>query len=267
VTGSGENTMIAGLSTKVTAGALGVSTLLRGVGPALGKLGVTHFLPNPVIDLHNSAGAIIANNDQWSANPEVSEAAAAAGAFAFSADSNDAAMTRSFPTGNATLMLRKQDDVDGVGLLEIYQLFPRGGEHSYQHLLNLSLRARTSPGEGVAIAGFVIVDPQGFKRTARVLLRAIGPTLTSHGLSTPLSNPILTLYNNRGEVVAINDDWVANTSADVPTLTATMKQVGAFELPTASKDSALLLDLPAGAYSMHATGGTGVVLMEIYIVR
>jgi len=46
-----------------------------------------------------------------------------------------------------------------------------------------------------------------------------------------------------------------------------MKQVGAFDLPSASKDAALLVDLPAGAYTMHAIGGTGVVLLEIYLVR
>lgn len=45
-----------------------------------------------------------------------------------------------------------------------------------------------------------------------------------------------------------------------------MKQVGAFALPADSKDSALLLDLAAGAYTLHATGGTGVVLLELYIV-
>jgi hypothetical protein len=46
-----------------------------------------------------------------------------------------------------------------------------------------------------------------------------------------------------------------------------MAQVGAFDLPKTSKDSVLLLNLPAGAYSMHATGGTGVVLLEVYIVQ
>jgi hypothetical protein len=46
-----------------------------------------------------------------------------------------------------------------------------------------------------------------------------------------------------------------------------MKQVAAFDLPANRQDSALLLDLPAGAYSMHGTGGTGVVRLEIYLVR
>ncbi|MEO6001799.1 MAG: immunoglobulin domain-containing protein [Opitutus sp.] len=268
VTGSGEDTVIAGLATKISAGALGLPTLLRGAGPSLKAQGVTNFLPNPAIDLYNSSGAVIANNDQWSANPDSAAAAVASGAFPFAAGSNDAALLRTFPTGTATLMLQSQGQGDGVGLLEIYQLFPMGQEYLYQLLTNLSFRARTAPGDNVAIAGFVIVDPQGFSRTARVLLRAVGPTLSAQGITHPLANPVLTVYNSKGEVVAQNDDWaIANTSADATSLAATMKKVGAFDLATDSKDAALLLDLPAGAYSMHAQGGTGVVLLEIYLVR
>ena len=118
----------------------------------------------------------------------------------------------------------------------------------------------------MAIAGFVIVDPQRFGRPARVLLRAIGPTLLGRGVLFPLQDPLLTLYNNKGETVAQNDDWSAG-STEGPTMAAAMKQVGAFDLPANSKDSALLMDLPAGAYTIHANGGTGVVLLEIYIVR
>jgi hypothetical protein len=152
--------------------------------------------------------------------------------------------------------------------LEVYQLLPTGREHTYQSLMNLSFRARTAPGDAVAIAGFVITDPQGFGRPARVLLRAIGPTLSGQGITQPLADPVLNLYNSKGEVVASNDDWAGgNSGADVAMIKTTMAQLGAFDLPVDSKDSVLLLDLPAGAYSMHANGGTGVVLLEIYIVR
>jgi hypothetical protein len=268
VTGKGEDTVIAGLATRsifyTTSHAL-----LRGGGPALKPFGVNNFLSNPAIDLYGSGGTLIANNDQWSVNPETAAAAAAVGAFSFGQGSNDAALVHDFPTGTATLMLKNQGQGDGIGLLEIYQL-PYGPEESHAplDLLNLSFRAHTYPGEGTATAGFVIVDPQGFDRPVKVLLRAIGPTLGSYGITHPLANPILTLYNSKGEVVATNDDWaVNNSSADTATLTAAMKQVGAFDLTADSKDSALLLNLPAGAYSMQATGGSGVVLLEIYLVK
>jgi hypothetical protein len=136
-----------------------------------------------------------------------------------------------------------------------------------EEITNLSLRARTGPGEKVAIAGFVIVDPQGFGRSARVLLRVVGPTLSQYGVAFPLADPVLTLYDAQGQVVARNDNW---SDTDPTGLAAAMQQVGAFTLPAASKDAAVLLDLPAGVYSVQATGiGTpaGVTLIEIYLVR
>jgi hypothetical protein len=245
-----------------------MSVLLRGAGPALQKLGVGNFLPNPVIDVYDAKGGLVANNDQWSIDPQITAAASAVGAFGFSSGSNDAALLRDFSNGTATVMLRSQDGRDGVGLVEIYQRFSNGDEFNSQSLLNLSLRARTGPGEQTAIAGFVIVDPVNLDRSARVLLRATGPTLTTQGIAHPLANPVLTVFNAKGVVVAQNDDWaVGNTSADATTLAAAAKQVGAFELAANSKDAALLLDLPAGAYTIHATGGEGVALLEIYLVR
>ncbi|MCF3650691.1 hypothetical protein [Synoicihabitans lomoniglobus] len=260
LTGTGERSVIAGLTTKISAGALGLPTLLRGVGPGLSPFGLTGFLPNPAIDVFNATGELIGNNDQWWANPQTADAATAAGAFALADASNDAAGIHTFGTGSATVMVRPQSEGTGIALLEIYQLFPTGHEYLFQSLTNLSFRAHTSPGEATAIAGFVIVDPQNFGRSARVLLRAVGPALADYDIADPLADPVLTVFNAAGEIVATNDDWSAPDAA-------TMAQVGAFSLSTGSKDAALAIDLPAGAYTMHAGGGTGVVLLEIYLVE
>lgn len=268
ITGTGENTIIAGLASRITTGTAGMPVLIRGAGPALQKFGITNFLPNPVIDVYDARGGLIANNDQWSIDSQIATAASAVGAFAFSHGSDDAALLRDFSSGTATVMLRSQDGRDGVALVEVYQRFPKGDEFNFQSLLNLSLRARTGPGERTAIAGFVIVDPLNLDRPARVLVRAVGPTLTAQGIVHPLENPVLTVFNSKGEVVAQNDDWsVNNTSAEATALVEAAKQVGAFALPADSKDAALLLDLPAGAYTIHASGGEGVTLLEIYLVR
>ena len=262
--GTGDDTAIAGLAVKINAGALGVQALLRGAGPALQPYGVTGFLPNPVLNLYNATGQILANNDTWGGTSALTSAASVTGAFPFDAASNDAAMLNSFFTGNTTLQLLDQADGSGVGLLEIYRV-PNSAVDG--EITNLSLRARTGPGEKVAIAGFVIVDPQGFGRSARVLLRVIGPTLSQFGVAFPLADPVLTLFNAQGQVVARNDNW---SDTDPIGLAAAMQQVGAFSLPAASKDAAVLLDLPAGVYSVQATGATnatGVTLIEIYLVH
>lgn len=263
--GTGDDTVIAGFTTSAPDDTGARLTLLRGVGPSLEPLGIKGYLPDPSIRLFDSAGISVATNDDWGNNRLQADVESAVGAFPLIANSHDAALLLTPTSTQATVHLLPKDERAGVGLLEIYQA---SDAYYPPTLINLSLRAKTGPGEATAIAGFVIVDPQHFERKARVLLRAIGPTLTSHGIAQPLANPVLTVFNNKGQVIAQNDDWSAATSSpDSSTLISAMKQVGAFELPATSKDAALLLDLPAGAYTMHATGGSGVVLLEIYLVR
>ncbi|MDB6093167.1 MAG: Ig family protein [Verrucomicrobia bacterium] len=266
--GTGDDTAIAGIAVKINAGARGLTTLVRGAGPALQPYGVGGFLPNPVLNLYNAGGQLIGNNDTWGDNVEIRNAALAVGAFPFAANSNDAALIKAFGSSNTTIQLADQSGASGVGLLEVYRIEtdpPVPGE-----ILNLSLRARTAPGERVATAGFVIVDPQGFGRTARVVIRVVGPTLSNYGVPFPLTDPVLTLYRSDGTIAAQNNNWGDNT--DNAGLAAAMKKVGAFDLATGSKDAAMLLDLPAGVYSVQAsnsigTPDTGVVLIEIYLVR
>lgn len=270
VPGTGEDATIAGFATTIRAGALGVPLLIRGAGPALKTLGVTSYLPNPALDLHNASGTLVSNNDNWGASTDrdtIRTHAATTGAFAFADDSLDAALLKTSYTEQFTVRLLDQSNAatPGAGLVEIYRV---NNGLVVGELMNLSLRARTGPGDATVIAGFVVVDPQNFDRPVKVLLRAVGPTLAASGISHPLENPVLTVYNSKGEIVASNDNWSTTTAGASSTEIATAtKTVGAFDLPPSSQDAALLLDLPAGAYSMHATGGTGVVLLEIYLVR
>lgn len=265
VPGTGEDTVIGGFTTKIYSGAVPVPLLLRAVGPSLKDFGVANYLPNPALNLSNLAGSVVANNDNWSDSPDheaIRTAAAATGAFALAEGSLDAALLKVSYNEQFTAQLFGQTGTTGVGLLEIYR---RPSDLLVGELTNLSLRARTGPGDAVAIAGFVITDPQNFDRTARVLLRVVGPKLADYGIQHPLADPVLTLYNAKGEVVRRVDNWSDDT--DATALAATMKQVGAFDLQSGSKDAAVVLDLPAGAYTLHATGGEGVTLLEIYIVR
>jgi hypothetical protein len=260
-TGRDENMVIGGLVTLGSSYAeWNPAGLLRGIGPGLRSLGVTGAMANPAIDLLDQNGVLRGNNDQWqNGDSRIASTAQSLGAFPLAAGSFDSSLLYQFTAGRYTLMLKDQGQGDGVGLLEIYGV---------PNLVNLSFRARTAPGDETAIAGFVTVDPLGFGRTSRFLLRAVGPTLATQGIAHPLANPVLTVFNRQGEVIASNDDWATNNSSgDAATLAAAMKQVGAFELPATSQDSALLLDLPPGAYTMHAQGGEGVVLLEIYLVR
>ena len=87
-----------------------------------------------------------------------------------------------------------------------------------------------------------------------------------------LIDPILRLYRHDGGTETLllsNDDWSADPGVDRTTTAAVTTQVGAFALPAASKDAALVATLRPGLYTVQATGaggGTGMALVEVYEV-
>ena len=127
-----------------------------------------------------------------------------------------------------------------------------------RRLINLSSRTRVGGGEQTLISGFVV----GGSAAQTVLIRGIGPALTSFGLDGALASPRLRLFRD-GAVVAENSGW-SKSSADAVELSAAFARLGAFALPANSADAALLVTLPAGAYTLHVDGGDGVALAEIY---
>lgn len=90
----------------------------------------------------------------------------------------------------------------------------------------------------------------------------VGPTLADFGLSIPVSDLELSLYNSADLNIASNDNW--NTEPNIANSSAA---VGAFALPNASLDSALIRTLAPGPYTAQVSGvggATGVGLVEIY---
>ncbi|HEX2101631.1 MAG TPA: peptidylprolyl isomerase [Candidatus Synoicihabitans sp.] len=120
-------------------------------------------------------------------------------------------------------------------------------------LINLSIRAKSQP----FIAGFVTAGP------VNVLVRGIGPTLTSYGVAGAMSDPRITL----DPLGVSNDNW---GDSPVPALQAAFARVGAFPIAdTTSKDAALLASVD-GASSVlltPATGENGPALIEVYDLR
>jgi len=129
-------------------------------------------------------------------------------------------------------------------------------------LTNLSTRAYIATRDDTIIAGFV-VSGTGRKQ---LLIRAVGPTLTSFGLTGALANPRLSIVDSAGVTVAENDDW--GSAANAAELAATFPAAGAFSLTAGSRDAALLASLPPGAYSAVVRSaepvGSGVALIELY---
>lgn len=126
-------------------------------------------------------------------------------------------------------------------------------------LLNLSTRGPVLVDPGPMIGGFVISgDP------IPVLIRAVGPGLTQFGVSDVLTDPQVSLKADDGTTILENDDWNGQGIIDASIA------VGAFPLTPGSKDSAILISLPAGSYTAHVSGVgglTGTALLEIYHVK
>ena len=122
---------------------------------------------------------------------------------------------------------------------------------------NISTRLKVETGDNVLIGGFIVTGTQPKK----VIVRAIGPSLTAVGVAGALANPILELHGPTGLVIASNDDWM-----DAPNRQEIIDSTLA---PTNDLESAILMTLPANnaAYTAIVRGvndGTGVGLVEAY---
>lgn len=126
-------------------------------------------------------------------------------------------------------------------------------------LLNMSSRGTAGTGDNTQIVGFVVSSGED----KQVLIRAVGPGLADFNVAGFLADPSVTVFNAAGDELGSNDNWVA---AEVGDATAA---VGAFALGAGSADAAMVMTLPAGAYTAHVgntSGMDGVVLVEFFEV-
>jgi hypothetical protein len=123
-------------------------------------------------------------------------------------------------------------------------------------LVNISTRATLSAGQTLT-SGFVV----GGSVPRRVLVRAIGPTLASFGVTNALPTPTLTVFSGPTQI-AVNAGWGGGAP-----LSTVFAAAGAFFLPQASRDAAAVLTLNPGSYTVQIGGGAGEVLVEVYFVE
>jgi streptogramin lyase len=258
--GTGGNILIPGFAISGP----GMETLLiRGDGPSLAQFSVGGLLAQPVLTVFNSAGTQIATNTGWSTNTNTSPSQIASiaqqvGAFAFSAGSADCALIVTLPAGSYTAQIAGLNGSTGVALAEIYEVSTTG-----TRLVNISTRAQVGTGGNILIPGFVISGPG----TDQLLVRADGPSLTQFSVSGVLAQTMVAVFNAAGTSVASNTGWSTNPDASV--IATVASTVGAFSFQANSGDSAEIVSLPSGSYTIQVSGvnnTTGVALAEIYEV-
>ena len=135
-------------------------------------------------------------------------------------------------------------------------------------LINVATRAFVGTGDDVLIGGFVVRGPE----PKTLLVRAVGPALAEFGVGDVLADPVLRIFSGAAPL-AENDQWGVPAGPGDPASAAALAhaatQVRAFPLTPGSADAAVLVSLPAGAYSAVVEGAretTGSALVEVYEV-
>ncbi len=242
---TGDNVVIGGFIVTGPAGST-KKVIIRGIGPSLTAAGVQGALGDPFLQLY-SGSALLSSNDNWKEN----EAAVEATGFA-PTDDLESAIVATLAPGSYTAVLSGTNDATGVGLIEVYDLAPT----SAALLANISTRCSVQVGDQVLIGGFILQGPE----PAKVLIRALGPSLAAAGITDTLADPVLELHDANGEVI-VNDDWLNTQEAEI---------IATGLPPSDPRESAILATLPPGAYTAIVSGkdgGTGVSLVEVYSIQ
>jgi hypothetical protein len=141
----------------------------------------------------------------------------------------------------------------------VYDLNPFSGSF----LGNISTRSFVQTGENVMIGGFIV---QGTESTS-VIIRAIGPELSQHGIPNFLADPTLELHNETGTLIASNNNWQHTILGGIITGDQVHDIQNSGYAPSDARESAIIATLPPGNYTAIVRGvnnTTGVALVEVY---
>ncbi len=241
---TGENVMIGGF---IITGQAPKKVIVRAIGPSLQQAGVNDALADPVVEVRAGNGALIRSNDNWRDDQQAEIEATGIPPR----DNLESAIVATLAPGNYTAIVSGKNGTAGVGLVEVYDL-DAGAD---ARLVNLSTRGFVQTGSDVMIGGFILGNSN---ESARIVLRAIGPSLAQAGISGALADPTLQLVNGNGDAVAFNNNWRDTQQAELQATTIP---------PSNELESAVVATIPPGAYTAVVAGNggqTGVALVELY---
>jgi cysteine-rich secretory family protein len=238
VVGTNANVLIGGF---IVTGTQSKKVIVRGIGPSLPLPGK---MLDPMLELHDSSGAVIAANDNWQQNANSAEIADSGVA---PTNPSESAILMSLAPGSYTAVLSGVNQTRGTAVVEVYDL--EGAANS--KLANISTRAFVQGGDNVLIGGLIVVG-QG---AADVIVRAIGPSLTVPGA---MADPTLEVRDANGSLLASNDNWRSTQETAI---------IATGVAPTRDAESAIVTTFLPGSYTAivrGANGTTGVAVVEVY---
>lgn len=248
---TGNNALIGGF---IVSGTDQKKVIVRGIGPSMTSFGVVGALTDPTLELHDSR-TTLAFNDNWR---DTQEREVRATGLVLSEDL-ESAIVATLPANNSayTVLLAEKNGNPGIGLVEIYDLAPS----DKSMLANISTRGFVDTDDNVMIGGLIVGS--GDRGSTKVVARAIGPSLSSFGISNPLQDPTLELHNGNGSIIATNDNWKTDDAGG-----SQEDEIRATGLaPIDEREAALLRFLIPDNYTIILRGrsnATGIGLVEVY---
>lgn len=221
--------------------------IVRAIGPSLGAAGVPGAMADPTLELHDSTGATIATNDNWTASTQANAITASGLA---PSDPHESAIIATLLPGSYTAIIRGVNSTTGIASVEAYDI-----DSTPTRLVNISARGQVGINDQVLIGGFIVNGSQ----SKNLIVRAIGPSLTNAGISGALADPTLELHDSNGNTLSTNNDWQSSSQAS---------QISASGFaPSNPKESAIMATLAQGAYTAiirGANSSTGIGMIEVY---
>lgn len=255
--GTNDAVMIGGF---IVTGPSGSSkkVMIRGLGPSLAASGVPQVLADPFLELHDSSGGVVETNDNWQSASNTGEIPSGFQPT----DARESVIVTTLTADPAgakyTVILKGAHGETGNGLVELYDLDSAGAAQ----LANISTRGQVLTGDDVLIGGFIVGGGTGPSGTgsAKVVVRAIGPSLPSGTSPAPLQDPTLELHDVNGAAILFDDNWKDSQQT----------QISATGLaPTDDREAAAVALLPPSNYTAIVRGkgnSTGLALVEAYNV-
>ncbi len=241
--------------------------LLQAIGPGLAAAGTTDYAAIPRLQLFDANSTLLTEKIGPTVDTTVSSIAPKVGATTIASTSADAAFVAILSPGAYLTRVSDTTQQGGTVLIEIFE----GDSSSPPRLSAFSARGSSAQGTGTFATDFTITGTAN----QQVLIRAIGPGLTTQGLANGLADPALIVQNaTTNAVIAQNDNWETAFTVTSGTTPATSTQlasaastVGATALNSGSRDAAVLLTLSPGSYVASVTdpdGSVGVSKLEIF---
>jgi hypothetical protein len=238
-----------GIGGFIVTGSVPKNVIVRAIGPSLTRYNIVDVLADPVLELHGPGTFVTITNNNWRDTQQgVIEATGLPPTNDF-----ESAIVANLAPGAYTAIVRGNGNTSGVALVEVYDLNPA----ALSKLANISTRAFVSTGDNIVIAGFILGHNSG---PDRIIVRGMGPSLTTAGVPNVLANPTLELRNSDGTLLVSSNDWQDN-----PVQAALITAAGL--APSSSLESAIAATLPPGLYTALLAGlnsGTGIGLVEVY---